>query len=241
MINQTRISGEKKSPFYGTTYDRPQYNMVIGEVQRIELHRGCPWGHEYCYEPPINEDFSIPELIKNEVQILDMNFLVRRDALEIIRELGAKRINGKTVRYEFVCGVDYRFLTQDIADSMKASRFLRPRIAWDGPFSEQMKIKDVVEKLVKAGYRRNEVSCFMIVNWRIPYAECLRKLDLLKVWNIKVCDCCFDGGYKVAVPVHWTLEEMRDIRLKCRKHNQLVLFGVDPQDKISQYRRNRIG
>ena len=237
---QIRLDG-KAAPFYGTTYDRPQYNAVKGEVQRVELHRGCPWGHEYCYEPRINEDFPVPDLVKNRVQILDMNFLVRRDALEVIQSLGEMRVGGKPIKFEFVCGIDFRFLTQPIADAMKASRFERPRIAWDEPFSEQMRIKDGVEKLLKAGYKRNEISAFMIVNWRVPYSECLRKLDLMKVWNIKVCDCCYDGGYKVAVPVNWTLEEIKDIRLKSRKHNQLVLFGIDPQPKVNQYRRGVVG
>jgi len=245
MITQIRLNDEKKAPFYGTTYDRPQYNVVKGAVQRIELHRGCPWQHEYCYEPKEAEDFPIPELVKNQVQILDMNFLSRCDALEVIKELGKKRVNGKPVIYEFVCGIDYRFLTDEIAEAMRSNRFIRPRIAWDDPFSEQTKIKDAIVTLEAAGYRRNEISAFMIVNWRVSYSECLRKLDLMKVWNIKVCDCCYDGGYGpgvgcrgtgVAVPVYWTLEDIQDIRLKSRKHNQLVLFGIDPQIKVNQYR-----
>lgn len=178
MITQTRISGEKKSPFCGTTYDRPQYNAVKGEIQRIELHRGCPWGHEYCYEPNIIEDFPIPELVKNQVQILDMNFLARKDALEVIRELGRRRVKGKLIEYEFVCGLDYRFLTQELADAIKESRFIQPHIAWDDPFNIQMKINDAIEILLKARYQRRDISVFMIVNWTIPYSECLRKFDL---------------------------------------------------------------
>lgn len=236
MQKQTILT--KRKPFYGTTYDRSQYNAVKGKIQRIELHRGCPWAdiHEYCYEPLIDVDFPIPEIVMNQVQILDMNFLARKDALEIIRELGSKRVKGKVIHYEFVCGLDFRFLNQEIADAIKKSRFVRPRLAWDGSFDEQVKIKKAIEYLLKAGYKRNELMLFMIVNWRIPYFECLRKLDLMKVWNVKVCDCCYDGGYKYCQPEHWTQKEIDDIRLKSRKHNQLVLLGMDPQESIDQYR-----
>jgi len=233
LIQQQRLT--KKKPFYGTTYDGPQYNKVVGPTQRIELHRGCPWAeeHEYCYEPLMYEDFPVSEITTNQVQILDMNPLARKDILEIINQFGEIRVNGKVVHYEFVCGVDFRLLTQEIADAMKRCRFVRPRLAWDGPFSDQLKIKDGIDKLVKAGYKLNDIMLFMIVNWRVPFDECLRKLDLMKVWNVKVCDCCYDGGYKVAVPVYWRQEEMDAIRRISRKHNQLVLFGMDPQPTIN--------
>jgi len=209
----------------------------VGPTQRIELHRGCPWGqiHDYCYEPNISQDFPIPELVSNQVQILDMNPLARKDIVEVLHDLGSRKVDRKVIKYEFVCGIDYRFLTQEIADLMKKYRFVRPRIAWDDPFSEQLKIKDAIDKLIKAGYKRNDLMCFMIVNWKIPFDECLRKLDLMKVWNVKVCDCCYDGGYKVAVPVHWSQDEITAIRRISRKHNQLVLFGMDPQETINPY------
>jgi hypothetical protein len=234
-VKQVRLT--KEAPFYGTTYDKPQYNKVVGPTQRIELHRGCPWGsiHDYCYEPDISQDFSVPELVANQVQILDMNPLARSDIVEVLHDLGSRRVDGKVIKYEFVCGVDYRFLTQEIADLMKKYRFVRPRIAWDDPFSEQLKVKDAITKLVKAGYKKNDIMLFMLVNWRVSFSECLRKLDLMKVWNVKVCDCCYDGGYKVAVPVYWTREEMTVIRKISRKHNQLVLFGMDPQESTDPY------
>jgi hypothetical protein len=81
----------------------------------------------------------------------------------------------------------------------------------------------------RAGYRSEDLSVFMIVNWKIPITECEKKLDLLKVWNVKVCDCCYDGGYKLAKPMFWTPEQIKRFRAKCRKHNQLVRFKIDPE------------
>ena len=232
-MTQRILSPRSRVPIARTTYGGPQYGRIRGGIQRIELHRGCPWAktHDYCYEPLEHEDFPIPPLVKNKVQILDMNFLARKDALEIIRELGEMRVDNKVIHYELICGIHFSLLTQEIANALKESRFKRPRMAWDGPMSDQLQIKDGIAILLKAGYKRNQIMLFMIVNWRIPYKECLRKLDL-----VKVCDCCYDGGYKYSIPEYWTLKEMKDIRLKSRKHNQLVLFKMDPQLTINQYR-----
>ncbi|DBA34733.1 TPA_asm: radical SAM domain protein [Caudoviricetes sp. vir520] len=235
---QVKLIREERKPIFQTTYDKPQYNAVKGDIQRIELHRGCPWSdiHDYCYEPSIYTDFSIPELVKNKVQILDMNFLARKDALNIINKLGSKRVDKKAIYYNLVCGIDFRFLTQEMADTLKKNKFIRPRLAWDGPLKDQYKIKDAIKMLLKAGYKRKQLMLFMIVNWKIPYADCLRKLDLMKVWNVKVCDCCYDGGYKYAQPEYWTQQEIDSIRVKSRKHNQIVLFEIDPQLSINPYR-----
>jgi hypothetical protein len=227
MIEQLTLA-----PKVRTTYGKAQYNYVKGSKQRIELHRGCPWQHEYCYEPKIDEDFPIPKLVKNYVEILDMNLLARKYVYELLCQLENVKVNGKKVRFEAVCGFDFRFLTQNIANVLKRTNFVRPRLAWDGPFSDQLKIKDAVQILVKAGFKRNDISLFVIVNWKIPYHECLRKVELMKVWNVKVLDCCYDGGYRHATPTFWTGEQLVKIRRICRKHNLLVGFGMDPQPSI---------
>ena len=206
--------------------------MLEGTAQQIETCNGCPNQCEYCYEEKKLTLLDTPTIEKNYVQILDMNFLYQPNAKERIEELGSKRVNDKVVYYELVCGLDFRLLTQEIADLLHKNRFVRPRIAWDYGLEFQMKIKDAIEMLVKAGYQRKEISVFVLYNWKIPYEDCLRKLDLLKIWNVKVNDCCFDNqtspNFK---PVHWTLEQLKDFRAKCRKHNQMVLFGIDPELK----------
>ena len=220
---------KKKKPILGVTYGKPQYNRVVGYTQRIETHRGCRWQHPYCYEPKEMIDFPIPEIKRNKVQILDMNFLFRENRLETIKDLGKRRVNGKLVYYECVCGFDFRLLTLEIAKALKKARFVKPRLAWDGSFADQYKIKDAINMLKKAGYKPNDIMLFMIVNWAIPRSECERKLDLMKVWNVKVCDCCYDGGYAHCTPDYWTGKDLVEFRAKCRKHNQLVNFGVDPE------------
>ena len=88
-----------------------------------------------------------------------------------------------------------------------------------------------MEMFVNAGYAPRDLSVFMIVNWKIPYVECCQKLDLLKIWNVKVNDCCWDGGYAIAKPKYWTPEQIKKFRRMCRKHNQMVRFKIDPEYK----------
>lgn len=198
--------------------------------QWIRISEGCPNQCEYCYEPKEQKVFSIPSITRNSVKIMDMNFLSKEGVLERIRELGSKRIDGKVVYYELVCGIDYRFLTQEIATALKQNRFIRMRIAWDWEYAKQWKIKKAIDLLLKAGYVRKELMVFMICNWKIPFVECMRKLNLCKYWNVKVSDSYFDGQVMPNVkPIFWSAEEIKAFRHECRKHNQLVLFGLDPE------------
>ena len=58
------------------------------------------------------------------------------------------------------------------------------------------------------------------------------KLDLCKVWNVKVADCYFDNQLSPNIkPIHWKEDKIKTFRRKCRKHNQLVNFKIDPEYK----------
>ena len=211
-------------------YSYGPYNKVRGDKQAIRITEGCPWNCPNCYEPTEIKIFGIPEIKRNHVLIYDMNLLCKPEALEIIEELGEKRVNNKVVYYELVCGIDYRFLTQEIANALHANRFKKIRLAWDGNYSEQKKIKAAIDKLIKAGYKRKEVMLFMLCNYRIDFDENLAKLDLAKVWGVKVCDCYFDGVVFPHVTSRWWSDRQNKLfRKKVRKHNQLVNFGVDPE------------
>lgn len=212
------------------------YNKFNDEEQWIRISEGCPNNCEFCRETkecgtsPIY--LEIPVIVRNKVKIMDMNLIYKSRAVEIINELGNKKVNGKCVYYELICGIDYRFMTQEKANALKKNRFVNIRFAWDFNLNEQMKIKDCINMLIKAGYKPKEISCFMVCNWKIPYEDNLRKLDLLKIWNLKVNDCWFDNQLSPnIIPIHWTELEIKDFRRKCRKHNQMVLFGIDPELK----------
>lgn len=215
-------------------YSYGPYNKFNDTEQWIRITEGCPHNCSFCYEPMEQKVFRIPKIVRNLVKIMDMNLLCKKQAIEIIMELGKKRVNRKVVRYELICGIDHRFLSHAIAFALKENRFQKIRLAWDWYYKDQLDIKVAIGKLLMAGYKPNDLMVFMICNWRIPYTENCKKLDLCKVWNVKVCDCYFDGQVSPKiVPIHWTSIEIKDFRRKVRKHNQLVIFKMDPQIAVN--------
>jgi len=210
-------------------YSFGPYNKFNNSEQWIRISEGCPHNCPFCYEPTKIKLFPIPDIVRNLVKIMDMNLLCKPEASNIIEELGSKRVNGKVVHYQLICGIDHRFLTQEMANALKQNRFERIRLAWDWWYRDQLEIKDTIWKLKKAGYKPEDLMVFMVCNWRIPPEENLLKLDLCKVWNVKVCDCYFDGQTSPKInPIFWTSREIKQFRRKVRKHNHLVLFKMDP-------------
>ena len=210
-------------------------------MKKIKFTDGCPNGCAYCYEPKEIKTYD-PDIPEGEdlVQILDMNFLANPNHKEIMMNL----MEGENRFHELVCGVDYRLLTQDLCNFLHNARFVKIRWAWDYNFSQQKKHRKVLQMFLKAGYKPEQLSVFMIVNWKIPYVGCCKKLDLLKVWNVKVNDCCFDGGYpKSEIDFNnnkrfngkrfWKYQDIKKFGMTkdgmCRKHNQMVLFKIDPE------------
>ena len=169
-----------------------------------------------------------------------MNLTYKPKAIDLIKELGTKKVSGKVVYYELICGVDYRFLTKDLSDALYVNRFRNIRIAWDFSFALQREIKAAIRLLMKAGYKSKDLTVFMISNWRTPYMENCAKVDLCKVWNVKVADCWFDNQLAPDIsPIHWTVAEIKDFRAKVRKHNQLINFGIDPEVPIFRERNQQ--
>ena len=216
-------------------YSKGEYNKSDENEQWIRLSEGCPNGCPFCREGIENPElkiFEIPELVRNEVKILDMNLLCHKESLRIIRELARRKVNGKVVYYELLCGIDYRFLTQEIAISLRQSRFQHIRIAWDFSFSLQKEIKKSIQLLLNAGYSPKDIMVFMICNWKTTYEENLRKMDLCKIWNVQIADCYFDNQLSPNIkPIHWTEEQIKDFRHRVRKHNQMINFRIDPELK----------
>ena len=213
-------------------YSYGPYNKFNDKEQWIRLTEGCVWQCPFCYEPREIKIFPIPKIVRNEVKIMDMNLLCKKEAVEIIKKLPEK-VNGKVIHYDLICGIDYRFLTQEIAYLLKKKLRLRKvRIAWDWGLEEQFRIKDAIEMLKKAGFKPKQIMIFMICNWRIPFKVNCRKLDLCKVWGVQVADCYFDNQTSPnIIPIFWKKEEIETFRRMVRKHNQLVNFGIDPEWK----------
>jgi len=213
-------------------YSYGSYNKFDEDEQWIRLSQGCPNNCPFCYEPVEFEVYEIPELVRNAVKVMDMNLLCKPEAMDIIQELGRRKVNGKVVHYEFVCGIDWRVLTPELAVAMRQARFKTIRMAWDFGFHLQKDIKKSVQVLVNAGYKPNDITIFMICNWLTPFVDNCKKLDLCKVWNVKVADCWFDNQLSPNIkPLHWSESQIKVFRKEVRKHNQLVRFKIDPEYK----------
>ncbi len=223
------------------TYSYGPYDKSDKEQQWIRLTSGCPNNCKFCYAPIKSEIHPIPRIKRRIVRIMDMNLLSKKNALSIITELGNKRINGKVVYYGLICGIDYRFLTQEIANALKKYRFgsvskrgiwsSKIKLAWDYGFEKQYVIKNAVKMLKKAGYKGSrQIMIFMICNWVTSFEDNIRKLDLMKVWNVQIADCYYDNQtFPNVDPLHWTKEELAEFRSRSRKHNHLVSYEIDPE------------
>jgi hypothetical protein len=214
-------------------YSKGRQNIITNDYQVIRLSEGCPWKCPWCREHKEIGDnwqvFPIPEIVRNDVRITDMNLLAKKEALDYIKFFEKEKVNGKVVYPWLVCGIDYRFLTPEIAEALKASRFTNIHIAWDWRYSDQKRIKKAVDMLKKVGYR--DISIFMVCNHpAVSYKENCKKLDLCKYWNVKVNDCWFDNQLPPdIVPVGWLHDDIKKFRASVRKHNQIVNFGIDPE------------
>lgn len=213
-------------------YSYGAYNKWDEKEQWIRLTEGCPNDCPYCYEPKEYKIFDIPEIVRNRVKIMDMNLLCKEEAFEIIEMLGSKKVDGRCVRYELVCGIDHRFLTESLSRCLYRAHFKNIRMAWDYYYADQFKIKAAINMLIKAGYKNKGIMIFMVCNWKITQKECLQKLNLCKYWNVRVADCYYDNQTMPNVkPIHWTIEEIKEFRRSVRKHNQFVGFRCDPEMK----------
>jgi hypothetical protein len=215
------------------SYSKGVQNIITDGFQVIRLSEGCPHTCPWCYEwREIGDQwniFPLPKIIRHDVRITDMNLLAKPEALELIQQFKDIRVEGKVIYPWLVCGIDYRFLTPEIAQALKDSRFINIHIAWDWRYSDQKKIKKAVDCLKKVGY--NEISIFMICNHpSVSYRENCKKLDLCKYWGCKVNDCYYDNQISPnIVPIGWNIFEIREFRKAVRKHNQICGFGIDPE------------
>ena len=234
MVNmQKRLGNPKLKYSYGS------YNKYNDKEQWIRITEGCPHNCPYCYEPTEIKVFEVPEIIRNKVKIMDMNMLVpKKKPIQILKQLPIKLNGSGIVKYEFICGIDYRFITKEVSEELKKHHFERIRLAWDWTLKDQYKIKDALIILYKAGYKPENIIMFMICNWEIPYDICMKKLDLCKVWNVKVADCYYDNQieiFKKFISIGWTTEQAYDFRRRVRTHNQMVMRKAYPELNNIQY------
>jgi hypothetical protein len=220
-------------------YSTGEQNIITPEFQMIRLSEGyCPHKCAWCYEHKMaipKQEYPIPPIVRRDVRISDMNLLASPNALNKIRLFRDIRVDNKVVYPHLICGIDYRFLTQEIANELHDSRFVKIHIAWDKKIDQKDKIINSVIELMVAGYKSKSISVFMICNHPdISFDESMDKFYVCHALKVKINDCYFDNQYgrKPKIPIGWTENEIKAFRALIRKHNQIVVFGIDPEFKV---------
>lgn len=220
-------------------YSTGKQNIITDEFQMIRLSEGycphkCPWCYEHIYAIP-RQDYILPEIVKRDIRISDMNILASNDPLNKINQFKDIRVNNKVVYPHLICGVDYRFLNQEIANALKYNRFIKIHIAWDREVKHYPQVKSALKMLINSGYKPQTLSVFMICNHPlISFDECMQKFYLCHEMGVKVNDCYYDNQYgrKKKISIGWSELEIESFRKTIRKHNQIISFGIDPEFKI---------
>lgn len=221
---------------------KPAYDLVDVDYQIVHSTRGCIRRCKFCGTWKIEPKFIYKKSIKDEIcsnRIIfyDNNVLANPYIGSILSELSQATYRGRAVYSESQCGIDGRLLTKKLAKLLKRARFLNPRIAWDHKFEQHNIIKNQLDKLVKAGYRKKDIYIFMVYNWEIPFKEMEKKRLKCWEWGVQIADCRFrplnqtfdhyDGKKKQTekdyyIHPKWTDEEIKQFRRNVRGHNICV-------------------
>lgn len=247
----------KQSPFawvYRGLYRRGaaekvkiDYSLLPEELdyQIVHSSRGCRRRCKFCGTWKIEPKFICKESIENEIcsnRIIfyDNNLLANRHINDILNELADIKYNDRVIHSESQCGIDGRLLTPQLAKLLKRARFINPRIAWDGPYSQWKAIKAQIDMLDDAGYKPKDIYVFMIYNYDLDYYEMKRKLERCKKWGVQIADCryrpldqTFDNynprrkQTNVDYHIHpnWSDRQVKLFRRKVREQNIVIRHG----------------
>jgi hypothetical protein len=234
----------------------PAYDLVDADFQIIHTSRGCTRRCAFCgvwkIEPRFAYKKSIAEEIhKNRVLFYDNNLLANPYIEFILEEIAALRINGRAIICESQCGIDGRLLTQGMAQLLKKSRLIYPRIAWDNEYEQYEHIESQIGMLVEAGYNPRDIYIFMLYNFKLGYEELDRKRQKCLEWGVQIADCrfrpldqtfdnynpqaCRTGQTSDDYYIHpnWTDAQIRAFRKQVREQNIVMRHG------FTEYSRTR--
>lgn len=218
---QTRLADGK------VKYHSGPYNKSDDKQQWIRISDGCPTNCPFCYCPTDLKYYGIPEITRKEVHILDFNLLAQPNIKDILKELVDLKVNLYAKG-----GFDKHYVTKEIAELIKKANFKEIILAWNWSYEKEfLPLYDAIQLFLKNGYKRKQIAVYIVCNWKMSYEECIKKLDVLKIWNVKCFDCYYDNQtFPNVQPVYWTYKDLKSFRVKCRTHNQLILFnGYDPE------------
>lgn len=217
----------------------PNYDLLSTPIDFQILHtsRGCnrrckPCG-VYCIEPQQSFISSIKDKIhKRNIVFYDNNLLVNPYIEDILRELILLKRQKKILHCESQSGFDGRILRKQphLAKMLFEAGFKNPKIAWDGSIKSWRKREEEINILVEGGFKRDDISVFMLLNHDQSYAELEFKRMYCWYWRVQVTNCRFRP-----------LDQLND-NFKGKKKNQTIVeYYIHPNwsdSMIKQFNRN---
>lgn len=228
----------------------PDYSLLPEDLdyQIIHTSRGCTRRCTFCGTWRIEPEFTCVDSViniikKRKLVFYDNNLLANPHIDEILQELAEYRTDkGHPLRCESQSGFDLYLLTTERAKLLNKAHFVNPRIAWDGRYKSWPRVKQAIELLKKAGYKRKEIYIFMIYNHSLSYREMKQKLEACRRWRVRVIDCRYrpldstEDNYRPGQKpqengeyyIHegWTDVQIRRFRRNVRQQNIAILLGL---------------
>jgi len=206
--------------------------------QTTSTSQGCPYSCPFCFNGKNDfKEFELPEIKCNRVILHDDAFLSRENVIADISILGSQKIEKKVIYYELKQGINLKDLTPAIAKALKENRFINIRFAWDDSYTKKSyyRVYDGIKMLVKAGYKREDLMCYILSNYYVSLRECLYKAKVMLHHHIPICNCRYRKYYHdpKVYPELWTQEEIDYFKQECRMNTQITNHGgFDPEIKF---------
>lgn len=240
VLNRSSQDLTKDVEWVNTEYHREFYNECHKDEQWIRLTDGCFRDCWNCYCPKDTIHYKLPNIERNKVRFLDMNFLYAHpDPMGLLQSL-PRKLNNRVVKYAFLCGLDYTLLTGPLLKELKSARVGRFNkegnwikglsIAWDRGYDEADIFEIAIKRIESEGYLRKNIQVFMLCNGKISFKESVEKLRILKKLRVQIADCWYDNQKRGSVrPTYWFKDQCDIFGKLCRAHNIAVLHRLyDP-------------
>jgi hypothetical protein len=238
---------------------KPAYDLVKVDYQILHGMRGCTQKCSFCGIWKLekltfkNHAKIKKEIFSNKVIFYDNNILVNPYIDSILKMLNNLKINNKVVHCECQSGFDGREIAKKpyLAKLLKAARFKNIRLAWDFNYEQFPQVENWINIFENAGYRRKDLSIFMIYNWSFDFKELEQKRIKCFEWGVQISDCRFrplnqifdkydsrqtqqsDKDYYIHS--NWTDTQIRQFRKNVRIHNICIRHKI----QMDEYSRDR--
>lgn len=227
----------------------PNYDLLSFDVDYQILHtsRGCqrrcrPCGVYLCEPRQSFKDTIKGEVFKRKLVFYDNNLLANPYIENILRELILLKRQRVIRSCESQSGFDGRILRKNphLAKMIKDAGFVYPKIAWDGSVKSWKNREREIDILVDAGYRRQDISVFMLFNHELDFTELEYKRMHCYRWRVQVTPCRYrpldqlhdhyigkcksQTGDKYFIHPNWTDSQIRQFNRNVRQHNASVRY-----------------